>query len=733
MKMPVFSRKNFQRLLLAVLLGAAVYANSLANSFVYDDWESVAENSFITNGKNLPLLLSRRYFLGSAEISYRPVVTLSYFLDFFVWNSRPFGYHLTSLLVHLLNIVLVYYLVRLLPVKKETALFAALFFALHPINTEAVDVVSYREDPLGASFFLLSLIYWRRATGAASGGGYRFAALAAYFLALFTKEMAITLPLILILLDGSFRTAENEGTGVGASGRLWRYWRRYAEFLLLTLFYLAIRFYVLLNPAEELGVYPYGSFYLGMLTSVKVVASFFRLLAFPVNLCAERGIYPAGSITDLPVAISLTAVLALLALTFFLFRRRQGRIYAFALAWIWITILPVADIVPIGNPGAERYLYLPAVGFCLFLAVVTERLNESCRRSVHCPRRLLPAAVTLLCLFYGTSVFLRNRDWKDEFSICRRTIRQVPESARFHSNLGREYLLREEYEKAEKEFRIAEELQPSFSLPHNNLGITYVRMQRYEEAIAEFQRALALKPDDALTHYNLGNVLFERGEYEKAAAHLRRAGELNSYMEEAFNNLAGIYKIQDNLPAAISAYRKAVAIRPDVFRYHFNLAEALLATGQEPEAIREYEEAVRRQPDFAAARFRLGALYAQNGDFLSALRELKNACELQPDAAEYHYNLGNVYLHLGDPIRAETELKRALELDPEYAEAHNNLGGLYYQSDLSAEAIREYREALKINPELTEAKVNLERILAEENGKVGNDKQGAETGAAGRK
>lgn len=180
-----FFTKNGARaaIILIVTLTSVVYANSLKNSFVGDDFTVLVDNDFVKSWKNFPAIFSRTYLtsvseieylgkrnIGSGELSYRPVVTISYFIDYSLWRLNPFGYHLSNLLLHIFNAILLYIFVDLIVRNKKTALLASLLFALHPVNAEAVNNIAFREG----------------------------------LLALFSKEMSITLPILLVLYDYYF-------------------------------------------------------------------------------------------------------------------------------------------------------------------------------------------------------------------------------------------------------------------------------------------------------------------------------------------------------------------------------------------------------------------------------------------------------------------------------------------------------------------------------------------------
>ena len=211
------SRGNKWALIFIVFFTALVYSNSLKNSFIWDDHTVIVNNNFVKSWNNLPRLFNRTYLtkdsdmeylgkkdIGSGEFTYRPVVTFTYFLDYSFWKLNPFGYHFTNLILHILNAGLLFVLISLIAGNWVVALLASLFFALHPANTEAVNVISFREDLLAFLFYVSALIFYIKSRGEEAGRRriyFYLSSLLSFGLALFSKEMSVTFPVILLGYD----------------------------------------------------------------------------------------------------------------------------------------------------------------------------------------------------------------------------------------------------------------------------------------------------------------------------------------------------------------------------------------------------------------------------------------------------------------------------------------------------------------------------------------------------
>ena len=253
----MFSKAHFRQLLPVVLpiaLGIVVYINALSNGFVFDDMDTIVHNEHIKDlSKNFPAFFNLDYFkIAQTEVSYRPIATLSYFLIYALFNLNPLAFHLTSLLLHSFNVIWVYVLVDYIQSNKKSSLIAALVFACHPVLTETVNCISYNEDLLATFFYLLALVLYIKATAKENSSDLSiyFFSLAFFLVALLSKEMAITLPAIIFLYDFTLRqTAKTNGFIKQTIATIDRQKFYYLGFALVAIFYLALRFKILVNPA----------------------------------------------------------------------------------------------------------------------------------------------------------------------------------------------------------------------------------------------------------------------------------------------------------------------------------------------------------------------------------------------------------------------------------------------------------------------------------------------------
>lgn len=521
--------KNWNTLVAIVaiaILGFSIYANSLTNEFVYDDFIIVRGNTLITSWGNIKHLFSQDYFRLSREYSYRPMVTLAYFIDYSIGGMKPLGFHLTNVTLHIVNGILLYFfLIHLLAEFKGEPLWTksnywpglpllvSLFFIAHPIQTESVNAISFRAELLFTSFFFLSLITYlktRMARTKNQGRIYYLSSLCFYLLSVLTKEMAFTLPLIIILIDlSSYRSLERKA-------RI----KSYAGFLLVAAIFLYIRFFLMANRVNASAIgYLGGTLYLALLSTAPIILTYLKLLLFPAPLYAEHMPSVFHSLTEPVVYLS---ILFIFLLFFFLIRNRKHPLLFFSGLWFFVTLLPVANIIPIPNPIAERYLYLPSIGFFILLGYAFIFFYRKGIKTKVIPIIILTGLIGL----YSYLTIKQNHYWNNPIDFCERTLRFAPDSARMHINLGNAYDDIGKHEEAIASYKKAIEVDPGNVNAYNNLGYIYVSIGKHEEAIALFKKAIELDPNQALVHNNLAVAYYYEKQYGLAIKHCERAIEL---------------------------------------------------------------------------------------------------------------------------------------------------------------------------------------------------------------
>jgi protein O-mannosyl-transferase len=548
-----------------VLVGVMVYLNSLSNGFVFDDYAVIVQNKYLTQrGADFLSFFNRSYFnIAGGEASYRPVATLSYYLIHLAAGLNPFYYHLTSVVLHIINILLVYRMAGLILKNPISALVAGLLFACHPALTEAVDCIAYNEDLLTGFFFVLAFIWYLKSTPEnlkKTAVKYYCGSLLFFLLGLLSKEMAITLPAVILLYDLTLRAADRQSFTLGmiidtVKDRV----RLYAGYAAVSLFYLALRFKFLSNPVKQATPF-YGSLVERILYLPAHIFSFIKLAIFPAALNADYVYSYPSRFFSLSNLAGFAIVVGLAAVSFYIYK--YSRKIFFCIWWFLITLFPVYNIIPIFNPLAERYLYVPLIGFCLLVSIIFSNLYLN-RFAKTAPLKILTlTALIAMVGSYAAVAAARNPDWKDNFTLWSKTVISSPNSSVAHGSLGRAYQEQGRLDKAVAEYEKALRIFPADYKAHYNLGVIYDRQNLSAKAVQHYQRAIEINPRYIDARFNLAIIYQKQGLLEKAIHQFRKVIELDPEDFEARNNLGVAYAMQGNLDRAIVEWQKVLDIDP---------------------------------------------------------------------------------------------------------------------------------------------------------------------------
>lgn len=497
------------------------FANALRNEFVFDDIYLVTVNKQIRS-LNLPLLLS----------SYRPTRDISYAIDFALWGENPFGFHLTSTVIHAANVLLVFALVRRLTNDLVPATLTALIFAVHPIQTDAVTYISGRRDVLFTLFYLLAFhtyLTYYRSRWSAKTVAYFFLFLLLWMLSLLSKEMAVSLPILIFV----WHFCDAWGEETGSLGRhVWQTFKRTLNrdkwfWLLLSIAGIAFTAYwVFIKNASHrvrLGItfdYWGGSFYLNMLTVVRVHAWYLKQLVYPTPIAQYLGAFEISeSLFDWRLLVSVVVVGAVLAYGFLMLNR--DKLMAFAIFSYFIFLLPVSQLIPHHELLADHYLYLPIMSFGLFISLLLKRIGASGVIS----HKALYLVAGIVVVIFAVKTIIHNGTWKNERTLWSYNYKAVPTSPRAALNLGNTYQYTEPT-KAEELFKRALELRPTPVIErtlYDRLTVILINERKADEAEFYVSEVLKKSPDDFFGNLWLSQIHLLRQDCDKARASLSLA------------------------------------------------------------------------------------------------------------------------------------------------------------------------------------------------------------------
>jgi tetratricopeptide (TPR) repeat protein len=753
------------------LFTLAAFFPVLQNSFVdWDDDVNIVDNF---NFRGLAWRQLHWMFTNLDLGHYQPLSWLTLGIDYSLWGMNPFGYHLTSLLLHGLNAIVFYFVaLRLLSAvfrgtaSDELSLrvgagLAALLFALHPLRVESVAWVTERRGLLAGLFFLLSVLCYLRANGdledsPSTRWRWMAGAIIAYGFSLLSKASGLALPLVLVALDVYPLGRLTGGLRNWLDKNYRRIWQEKIPFLALAVAACAIAFIAEHQRGAVRGLHEVSLI-------LRIAQALFGLTFYLWKTLVPAGLFPAYSIVADAVpaywwfqpndkaTLALSIVIAVgMTILFFLFRRRWP---AGLTNWVcYVALLaPVLGFIRFGGHiTADRYSYLASLGWTVIAgagAIHFWRLRTEGRIGAR-GFALAAALAALVVIGLGDLSWKQARIWRDSDTLFGHVLAVAPRSKVAHINLGFVLAHRGQLDEAVKHFRAALEADPDDPTALFDLGDTLSKQGKIDEAIEQYHHLARVSPRFLLTYEKLGNLLAQKGQLEAAADSYRRAIAGYSNYTVAHNNLGLILASQGKLDEAIEHYLKALDLNPEFALAHVNFGDALVLRGKVDEGIEhlrraleiepglasahyglgralaqkgelaaaaaEYDKGVKKDPGFALAHDALGNAYFQRGQYREAAEQYRQAIKIDPnDAAAYHY-LGNALLKLGETDKAIEQYRLATKLNARYAEAYSSLGNALQARGDPQGALAQYRRAVEINPMYAEGHYNLGNALLRE-------------------
>jgi tetratricopeptide (TPR) repeat protein len=526
----------------------AVFWPCLNNGFInYDDNVYVTENAHVQQGLTARSIV---WAFRSGETSnWHPLTWMSHMLDCQLYGLKPAGHHFTSVMLHAINAVLLWWVLNLMTGARWRSLSVAVLFALHPLRVESVAWVAERKDVLSTTLWLLTIwTHVRFARALKTGGGFRLfygLALVFFALALMSKPMVVTLPFVLLLLDyWPLRRIQ---------GRDWRAaLLEKIPYFALSAICCAITF----NFQQGAGaVSSHLPFYMRAETALISYFRYLGKLLWPTGLCIH---YPYPS--NWPLAVVWCSAIALVVISLLAVICRRNLPWL-GVGWFWYvgTLVPVIGLVQVGMQSmADRYTYIPGIGMLLVLVWGVTEVWQRCRL----PAQILTA---LLVVWLGFCVLLTRRQiafWQNERTVFTRAIEVTTNNKVAYTNLG-DYLLKHgEPEQAMAMFRESIRIDPRVEEAQAALGYLLFLDGQREAAIQQLEQAVKILPDSPSVRNNLGLCYKEQGRYTEAVVQLQEALRLKPQFPEAQVGLAAIWLKQGRRDEAVLLLQQALQSRP---------------------------------------------------------------------------------------------------------------------------------------------------------------------------
>ena len=590
-----------ERLYCLILAGICffVYANTLKNSFVFDDIAAILESPSILH----PL----RFWTEPSQLLNS--------LCYFTVEFNPFLYHLLSIILHSLNSILVFFFLRIF-FSVEASFLAACLFAAHPVHTEAVSWVSGKPYLILALFILVVLLIYNKATKSTISTPKTNHPLYILSLAIFSYFMIsnygfyFTFPIILAIVDivlGRWR--EN-----------WKLWIPF--FCLMILRLLSAKSAILGRISAVANI-----------TGAEITQTINPIINFTVVFFSHLWLllWPAKlTVYHEPIEFSRlmlnsgVIILILLGLIMPFIFKKQKEIFL-GIAIFILFFAPIYSFLPVSSLVAERYIYFPSISLSIFAAFLYEKYTKNHIRR----RRIIGMSIFLFLMsVYAIRSIVRNRDWKDPESFWKATVKVSYKSPGAFNGMGLVYQEKREIQKAIQSFEKAINIQPRYVNAYNNLGNLYYESGKLEKAEAFFKKAIEINPKYFQAYNNLGNVYSDMGKKDEAIALYEKVLELNPEDPDAYFNLGNVYKGKGRTEEAISAFRKVIDINPRDAKALSNLGALYAIRGAREEAIASFNMAIQVDKKYAPAYFNLCRLYFDEEKYGLAIENCDKAAKL---------------------------------------------------------------------------------------------------------
>ncbi|MFT5169698.1 MAG: tetratricopeptide (TPR) repeat protein [Candidatus Omnitrophota bacterium] len=701
---------NLLPLLFVWGIGALIYSNSMHGQFQFDDMGYVARNDAIRDIKDIGAIWNAlnhpTRFLGF----------ISFAINFHFHHNEVYGYHMTNMIIHLIGSGMVLWFVRLLfrtprveslnGVSKEVydnrywiCSFIALLFVAHPMATQAVSYIAQRLASMATLFYVTSLCFYLKGRLAKDKVivkrlwlfGFGFFALCG----MFTKQITFTIPFMVILLELYFLNNDDNPLNKFKSFLKLKYILPFCISLLLVPWMMHFGFAAIFqaNIASGSHIGDTITFWNYFPTQMTVVPHYIRLLFIPIGQNLDYDWQVVGGILELK---PLLGFLFLASVLFFAIKSFKKNIFlSFGIVWFFLTASIESSIIPIRHVIFEHRVYLPLIGFCIFLIPVLFKLlrNKFIFIAVSC-------ALIATC---GYLTYERNKVWLNHFTMWSDVKKNYPDKARPYNNLAIYYLERQENDEALVELNQALELDPNFAEALNNRGVVYKRRGLYELALKDLDRAIEINPSYIDAFYNRGNAYHYSGRYEESLESFAEVLKINEKFTEAYNELGIVYKKMRKYDKSIEMYNEALKRVPTYADAIYNRGNVYYIMKDYDKALADFSKALRYKANFVEAYNQRGVVLRQLKRYNEALQDFQRAIQVSPGDVMAYYNRAKILI-LGKKFDlALADLTKAIEINPKLKEAYNERGIIYKNQKKYQLAYEDFSKAIAIDPNYVDA------------------------------
>jgi tetratricopeptide (TPR) repeat protein len=686
-----FKDLNFPVLELGLILiiTLVAYLPVFKAGFVWDDTYYIQNNQLIRS-INLESIFSK-YVMGN----YHPFTMLAFAIEYKLFGLNETGYHVINLLLHLANVLLVYYAVFLLSKKTNVALIAALLFGIHPLHTESVAWISELKDLLYTSFFLGAYIFYLKYLNEKQNKFYLIALLLFLF-SLLSKAMAVSLPVLLLLTDYFKGRKMNLKT-----------WTEKIPFLLLAIIFgiVAILAQQSSEAIKDISIYSLPQRIVfacyGFITYLwKSFLPLYQSAFYP---------YPIKSGESLSTQFYIYPVLLLGLIAFVIYSLRFTKKIIFGLGFFTITVLLVLQLLPVGDAVmADRYSYIPSIGI-FYLA--GEGFNWIWINKGKTPAIAL---LSIFIIFLSIITYSRNTVWNNGITLWTDVIKKFPDDAIGYNNRGGILLNEKKYELALADLNKVIQLRPGYAEALSNRGIILLDKKRTNEALNDLNMAIKSRPDYAEALNNRGLILMELNKYAEALNDFNKAIELRPGYAEAYYNRGLLFMNEKKYEQAVKDYDKALELKPGYPEAIINRGIILNNGADSEKNLADYNNAIKVNPNDPRLYYIRGLVMMSLNKNTEAIDDFNKSIELKPDYANAYLGRGNAFVKEKNPSDASKDFTKAIELDPGLAAAYLGRANIARDENRNDSALVDYNKAIELDPSFANAYYNRGILLIKE-------------------
>jgi len=617
--------------LFLVVATGAVYYQVKNHEFINLDDELYIENFYVKKGLSSDSVDWAFSLKDKKGTYWHPLTWLSLMLDYQLYGPNPAMHHSISLIIHILNSLFLFIVLRRMTGTLWRSAFVTVLFAFHPINVESVAWVTQRPNILSTSFWMLTMLTYSYYTH--RPGLFRYLlVLIIFILGLMAKPLLITLPFVLLLLD---------------------YWplKRITFPLSRKVLISLILEKIPLIAASAVSVFITIKS-IGAVVSTEIVSMKLRISNALVSYVGYiwKMIWPHNLSVYYPYPFAIPAwkvtgaIFALLCLSILIIWMIKKKPYL-AVGWLWFlgTLVPVIGLVQTGlQPAlADRYAYISFIGLFIMAAWGVPDLLKKWRNK---KTGLAVFAVLIIPILMMTS-WMQLKYWKNSNELFKHALKVTSNNAIAHNNLGTALAENNRTDEAIGHFSAALKILPGYENACYNLGLALLTNGSYEEAIYYFLKYLKLSPGDATGYHRIGLAYFYQGKIADSKKYFFKALDVDNTFEEAHFNLGIIFSSKGDYENAIKHYSDALRTKPDYNDAHINLGNIYFKHGKLDIAIGHYAAVLKNKPNHMTAYLNLGAAMLRKGNIQEAVSIFQNANKIKPD-----------------DIKIQGTLKKALEI-----------------------------------------------------------------------